>query len=139
MSRSANLFRIVRYGAVGAIGTLAHYAILVGLVSMHLATPVAASMVGAVAGALVNYILNAKYTFQHTRHAQALPKFALIAIAGAVMNGALMKIMIDKLGLHYLVAQVLATVIVLGVTYTANSLWTFRPSVRPPNAGKSSE
>lgn len=139
MSNVANLFRIVRYGLVGAVGTLAHYAILVGAVSLHLATPVAASMAGAVVGAIVNYVLNAKYTFHHKGHAQALPKFALIAIAGALMNGALMKILIDTLGLHYLVAQVLATLIVLGLTYTANSLWTFRPAATTPVADKLSE
>lgn len=123
---------MVRYGLVGAIGTLAHYTILVSAVSMHFATPVTASMAGAVVGAIINYILNAKYTFNHTGHAQALPKFALIAIAGALMNGALMKILNEMAGLNYMVAQVLATIIVLGVTYSANSLWTFRPTATEP-------
>ena len=132
MIDAANLFRIVRYGLVGAVGTLAQYAILVAAVSTHVATPVAASMAGAVVGAIINYILNAKYTFQHTGHAQALPKFAIIAIAGALMNGGLMKVMISYIGLNYLAAQVLATLIVLGVTYSANSLWTFRPATHPP-------
>lgn len=132
MIDAAKLFRIVRYGLVGAVGTLAQYAILVAAVSTHVATPVAASMAGAVVGAIINYILNAKYTFQHTGHAQALPKFAIIAIAGALMNGGLMKVMISYIGLNYLVAQVLATLIVLGVTYSANSLWTFRPAPHPP-------
>lgn len=132
MITAANLFRIVRYGMVGAVGTLAQYAILVGAVSMHLAPPVTASMIGAVVGAIINYILNAKYTFNHTGHAQALPKFALIAIVGALMNGALMKIMTGHLALNYLVAQVLATIMVLGLTYSANSLWTFRSATNTP-------
>lgn len=136
MINPANLFRLVRYGLVGAIGTLAHYAILISAVSTHIATPVTASMAGAVAGAIINYILNAKYTFDHRGHAQALPKFALIAIAGALMNGVLMEILTGTLGLNYLVAQVVTTVIVLGLTYTANSLWTFRraaTTLKPDN------
>lgn len=106
---------------------------------MHMATPVAASMTGAVAGAVINYILNAKYTFQHTGHARALPKFAVIAIAGALVNGLLMKILIDTVGLNYLVAQVLATVFVLGMTYSLNSLWTFRPAAAALRPNDSSE
>lgn len=131
MINAAHLFRIVRYGLVGAVGTLAQYAILVSAVAMHIATPVVASMAGAVVGAIINYILNAKYTFHHTGHAQALPKFAVTAIAGALMNGVLMKILIYAGGVHYLVAQVLATVIVLGMTYSVNSLWTFRRPANP--------
>ena len=126
MINAANLFRAVRYGLVGAVGTLAQYLILIVAVSMHIATPVFASMAGAVVGAVINYILNAKYTFNHHGHAQALPKFALIAAAGALINGILMKILNSAFGLNYLVAQVLATAIVLGMTYSANSLWTFR-------------
>jgi putative flippase GtrA len=122
---------------VGAVGTLAHYAVLVSAVSMHIASPVAASMAGAVVGAIINYILNAKFTFNHTGHAQALPKFALVAIVGALMNGLFMKILIDHVGLNYLIAQVLATVLVLALTYTANSLWTFNATttaIKPDGA-----
>lgn len=133
MINPINLLRFVRYGLVGAVGTLAQYAILVCLVSAHIVTPVVASMAGAVAGAVINYILNAKYTFNHTEHAQALPKFALIAIVGALVNGGLMKILISNLTLHYLVAQVIATVIVLGVTYSLNALWTFRSTPPMPS------
>lgn len=134
MLNAMRLSRLLRYALVGAVGTLVQYAFLVGAVSTQLATPVAASMVGAIFGAIVNYLLNAKYTYRHTGHGKALPKFALVAIAGALMNGALMKVMVDMLGLNYLIAQVLATLTVLGVTYTVNSLWTFRPAAPPPVA-----
>ncbi|MFK3741569.1 GtrA family protein [Massilia sp. TN1-12] len=131
MINTVKLFRFIRYGLVGAVGTLAQYVILVGAVAAHIATPVVASMAGAVVGALVNYILNAKYTFHNTGHAQALPKFAITAIVGALMNGVIMKILIHTLGLHYLFAQVLATGIVLGITYGVNSRWTFRHAANP--------
>jgi putative flippase GtrA len=137
MTKAANLFRFVRYGLVGAVGTLVQYAILVAMVSAHLAQPATASMVGAVAGAIVNYLLNARFTFDQTPHAQALPKFALTAVLGAALNGILMKIFVDVLGMHYLLAQVGATVIVLGLTYSINALWTFRSAesgLRPKDA-----
>jgi putative flippase GtrA len=125
MITAVNLSQVVRYGLVGAVGTLAQYAILIGVVSAHIATPVVASTAGAVIGAIINYILNAKYTFNHTGHAQALPKFALIAIAGALVNGVLMKILIYSAGINYIIAQILATLLVLALTYTMNSMWTF--------------
>lgn len=139
MVNAARFSRLIRYALVGAVGTLVQYAVLVGAVSTQVATPVAASMAGAILGAIVNYFLNAKYTYHHTGHGQALPKFALVALAGALMNGALMKIMVDMLGLNYLIAQVLATLIVLGLTYTVNSLWTFRTGVGGAPAHRSDD
>lgn len=138
MINAFNFSRIVRYGLVGAVGTVAQYAVLVGSVSTHIATPVVASTAGAVVGAIINYILNAKFTFNRTGHAQALPRFALIAIAGALVNGVLMKILIHAAGLNYMIAQVLATLIVLGLTYSMNSVWTFRSDASSPGLDNTS-
>ena len=92
----------------------------------------------AVVGAIINYILNAKFTFNRTGHAQALPRFALIAIAGALINGVLMKILIYAAGLNYMIAQVLATFIVLALTYSMNSIWTFRSAAASPGLDNTS-
>lgn len=123
--------QFVTYAMVGAVGTLAQYAVLVVSVSMHWLTPVVASVIGALLGGVINYILNARITFRSHKHASALPKFALTALIGAAINGVLMKIFIDYFGLYYLLAQVIATAIVLMLTYVINLMWTFRR----PDAG----
>ncbi len=120
------LLRFVTYAIVGAVGTLAQYAILVASVAMHWFSPVIASVIGAVVGAVINYLLNARITFRTHAHSSALPKFAITALLGVVINEVLMKVLIDFLGMNYLIAQIIATLVVLGVTYGINLVWTFR-------------
>jgi len=118
--------RLLRYALVGAVGTAAHYALLIVLVQAAGLVPVLATTVGAVVGAIVNYILNYRLTFASRRaHRHALPRFAAVALLGTAVNAALFAIVHDGLGLHYLVAQVAATLLVLGITYLANRAWTF--------------
>ncbi|MHB1676625.1 MAG: GtrA family protein [Sulfuriferula sp.] len=137
MSDRRGLFRFATYAMVGAVGTLAQYVILVVSVSMHWMTPVIASVIGAVVGALINYLLNARITFRSNAHSSALPKFAMTALLGAAMNGLLMKTLIDFFGMNYLVAQIISTVIVLGITYGINLVWTFRRDDTGLNTWKS--
>ena len=87
---------------------------------------IAASTIGAIAGALVNYALNHRYTFaSRSAHGRALPRFALVAIAGVALNALVLAAMLALAGAHYLVAQVVATGAVLAAGYFANRAWTF--------------
>jgi putative flippase GtrA len=117
--------RFLRYAGAGAVGTAAQYVLLVVLVQAHALGAVAASTVGAIAGALVNYALNHRFTFASDRaHAQALPRFAAVAAAGIVLNALVIAALV-AVGAHYLVAQVAATGAVLVAGYLANRAWTF--------------
>ncbi|MEW6118588.1 MAG: GtrA family protein [Pseudomonadota bacterium] len=123
---SSLLIQFSRFGAVGAIGTAAHYALFLVLVEGAGTDPVAASTAGALLGALVNYVLNRRYTFRSARrHREALPRFLAVAGAGLVLNAGLMLLLVDGLGMHYLPSQVIATLGVLFWNFTANRLWTF--------------
>jgi putative flippase GtrA len=118
--------RFLRYSLVGAVGTAAQYVLLVVLVQAAAVDPVLASTAGAVAGAIVNYALNHRYTFEsRRRHHESLPRFMAIAAAGMAVNAALLAALVNGLGVHYLAAQVVATLAVLGITYLANRAWTF--------------
>jgi putative flippase GtrA len=125
-NRRQGVLQFLLYALVGAVGTLAHYGVLITTVSLHWLDPVTASVTGAIVGAIVNYFLNVRYTFRSASNGAAMLKFAITAALGAVLNGLLMKLQIDAFGIHYLVAQLVATVVVLLLTYTVNLLWTFR-------------
>ncbi|WP_090861857.1 GtrA family protein [Paraburkholderia diazotrophica] len=119
--------RFFRYAGVGVVGTAAQYCTLVALVASGLTGPVGGSVSGAVAGAVVNYELNRRYTFS-TRAPiiLTLPKFAATACFGMLINGLVMKWLAVDLGINYLIAQVVATGVVLVATFSINSVWTFR-------------
>ncbi|WP_322042750.1 GtrA family protein [Paraburkholderia sp. J67] len=126
--------RFVTYAAIGAVGTLAQYAVLVGAVDLRVAGPVAGSVAGAVVGAVVNYALNYRITFKsNARHTAALPKFAMTAGAGILVNALVMACLTGPVGIHYLIAQLIATAVVLLLTFSVNSVWTFK--ARETSAG----
>ena len=116
------------FAGIGAIGTLAHYTILIVLVQFWAVDPVIASCLGFVAGALINYVLNYHFTFQsNKRHREALTKFLIVAIIGAGINGWIMFAGVENTNWNYLLVQVFATIVVLAWNFTANKLWTFTP------------
>ncbi|MEO8306084.1 MAG: GtrA family protein [Betaproteobacteria bacterium] len=115
-----------RYGGAGAIGTVAHFAVLTALVHFAGAGAVIASTAGAVAGAIVNYAINYRFTFASRRgHRIALPRFCAVAGAGIVLNAIVLTALLAFIEPHYLVAQVVATGVVLVAGFLANRQWTF--------------
>jgi len=113
------------FSAVGAVGTAAHFAILILLVQLLATGPVIASAAGFAAGALVNYSLNYRVTFRSSNpHSSALPKFLAVALAGLCLNTVIMTL--ATAWLHYLLSQAMATLCVLGWNFLCNRFWTFR-------------
>jgi putative flippase GtrA len=127
MRKSKRWGRFFAYAAVGAVGTAVQWATLIAGVSLQLLGPVAASIVGAAAGAVVNYFLNARFTFSTRAHASALPRFAATALMAAGLNGVLMHALVLGAGINYLVSQMVSTLLLLCLTYLVNLVWTFRP------------
>lgn len=124
MTKTARQF--VTFAGVGAIGTTGHYATLVLLVEAFSVNPVYATTVGFVIGALVNYILNYKYTFQSDKpHVEAVTKFFAVASIGAVVNSSIMFLGESVLQFNYILVQIAATSIVLMENFLLNKWWTF--------------
>lgn len=121
------VYRFVKFSSVGAVATVLQYVILITLVQCASLPAVLASAIGFGASASVNYALNYRYTFaSNVYHAYAIGKFSAVAIAGLIVNTAIVRIGIETLKLHYLLAQVMATMAVLLLTFTGNHVWTFR-------------
>ena len=118
--------RAARYVAVGAIGTGFHYLTLIVAVEVFRIPAYVGSGVGAVLGALVNYLLNYHVTFiSRASHKQTATRFAIVAAVSVALNSLGMWLTTQRLGLPYLVGQVICTVIVLAIGYLLNKSWTF--------------
>jgi putative flippase GtrA len=121
------LRQIGSYGGAGLAAAAAHYGALIGLVELFGWRPVPATLLGFVAGGVVSYLLNRRFTFAATRsHADAGWRFAVIAAAGFLATWALMSLLVERLALPYLPAQLATTLIVMALTFTGHKLWSFR-------------
>jgi putative flippase GtrA len=118
-----------KFAAVGAASTLSTYTVLITLVEVFSVSAVTGSLVGYIAGAAVNYVLNRRYTFSsNMQHRLAVPRFALIIVVGFVLNTAIMYYTVSSTSIHYILAQLAAVAVVLVWSYSANRLWTFKQS-----------
>ena len=109
------------------MATVLHYALLLALVELAGVPAAPAAFVGALFGAVTAYTLNRFITFTSSSasHQHAVPRFMLIAAGGAALNGVMVWSGVHWLGWHYLAAQGMASLLVLGLTYRLNQTWTF--------------
>ena len=124
---NALLRQFIRFTGVGCFSAIGHYGLLILLVQLGHVDPVLASAAGALLGAFINYLLNYHFTFRSSqKHHESLLKFAVVATVGLGLNTLFMWIMADRLGLHYLLAQIITTGLVLLWSFFGNRFWTFR-------------
>lgn len=118
--------QFLSFCALGTVGTLAHYIVLVLGVELG-GGPVVSSTLGFIVGALVNYALSYYYVFRSdSSHPRTITKFFTVALFGLGLNTLVLSSAIYGLRLHYLVSQVLATGIVVIWNFVGNRWWTFR-------------
>lgn len=114
----------------GGLGTTAQYIILVFGVQVF-GMPVVFSTLGAIVGAITNYVFNYHYTFESREsHLRTMHRFFGVALIGFVLNTVAIGFCIHKLRLHYLLAQCLSTGVVLVCGFAVNLVWTFGGKTR---------
>jgi len=120
------LRQFLLFAMVGAAAAVVHYGILIALAEGMAVTPVAASAAGFLAGGIVSYALNYSHVFRSERsHAPTAVKFVAVAAVGLALNSAILWALIHGATLHYLLAQVTATGLVMLWSFAANRYWTF--------------
>ncbi len=125
-SGRASLRSFVLFGLVGAVGTACQYVVLIVLVRFAGIDAVIASTLGAIVGAIVNFLLNHRFTFQAEAPMQETgPRYAVLVLVAFANNALLIWLMVSQLRWNYLVAQVVATIVVFFVNYLIGSLWVF--------------
>lgn len=118
--------QIIAFTGVGVVAAIVHYGLLVGLVELGAWRAVQATLVGYIGGGVVSYWLNRALTYRSDRsHAQAGWRFAVVAAVGFCITYGVMYVLVERLGLPYLPAQIGTTLIVLFWSFVAHRLWTF--------------
>lgn len=116
-----------KYVVVGLCAAVAQYGILIVLAEAFHSDPVHASAIGFIVAGIVSYVLNYRFTFRSTRrHAEALPIFCLVVLIAFGINVSAMALFTRVIAVHYVLAQLASTGIVLIWQFSANRMWTFR-------------
>ena len=116
------------FAAVGISGVLVNMVIYYTLVRLGLALWAAAALSGAVA-MLNNFLLNDNVTWRDSRNVPAfsrLFRYVATSLAGIGINVAVLAVIDDKLGSHFLIANLIGIGAAMVWNFYANNFWTWR-------------
>jgi putative flippase GtrA len=118
--------QIAAFAGVGFVAAVVHYGLLIALVEFVGWRAVPATLVGYVGGGLVSYWLNRRLTYRSVRpHEEAGWRFATVAAVGFGITYGVMHLLVERLALPYLPAQIATTLVVLVWSFLAHKYWSF--------------
>jgi len=114
------LRKIARFLVSGGIVIAAYYAPYYILTEYFGVWYLASSLIGSIISSVINFVLQKLWTFRDKSvtnvHWQAII-FTLVSIGYTVANGGMLYLLVDKLHLHYLVAQIIVSSTIGFVSY----------------------
>lgn len=121
------LTKFVKFLGVGSIATIIQYCLLIFLVELFSLNHIIASSLSFIISSIINYTMNYKITFNsNLKHRIVFPRFVVIVTFGVILNTTILKLSIDKLELHYILAQIISTTLILFWNFIANYFWSFK-------------
>ena len=124
--------RLGKFLVVGASGVVVNNAALFTLYQL-LRVPLVGASTAAVALSIVNnFIWNDRWTFeqQHSAFSSAMRRFVRFGVAsfgGLVLTTVMLWLLVNDLGFHYLVANLIAAGAGAATNYLVNARWTYGP------------
>ncbi|MBC2665153.1 GtrA family protein [Novosphingobium flavum] len=117
---------ILRFAAVGVVGTAVHYGVLVALVELGGVDPVAGTLCGFIVAAFASFVLNSVFTFRvRLNFTSALLKNYVSLAFGLAINVGTVALL-THLATPYIFAQLVATVLAFIWNYLASRFIVFR-------------
>jgi putative flippase GtrA len=126
--------QLIKFGLVGAIGSVVDFTVLIVLKEGLLFNLYVANTFSFSAAVFSNFLWNSIWTFRGTfrgRKRHRFIPFLLVSIMGLGINQFILYLTHEATGLDnfqygYLLAKVVATIVVMIWNFIANKYWTFR-------------
>lgn len=125
-------YLLSKYIIVGIIGTLIDMLVLVLLVEVFACPILWAATIAFVFAATNNFIFNKWWTFKDDSKyiAHQYTKFLIVSVVGLLMTVTLMHVFVGVIGIWYIIAKALTSLLVLVWNFFANKQWTFKEHER---------
>lgn len=115
------------YVGSGGVATASHYAVTIAAVEVLSVPPIAASAIGFTTGAAIKYWLNYSVAFRsRALHRHAMTRYVLALAGMLALNTLVFGLLEGKLGVQYMLAQVITTVALIPPGYFLYREWVFR-------------
>lgn len=127
LSRYRQFKPFFKYSIVGATGTLIDIGALFFLVEYAHLPILLAATISFLCAVINNFILNKKWTFQNRskNYRKLFIKFFIVSCIGLILNNFCMYTQVMILGIWYIYAKLITSLLVLSWNFLANKYWTF--------------
>jgi putative flippase GtrA len=124
---SKELFlKFIKYSIVGCISVLIYFLSVFVLVEHFDKDPIFASTLSFIIMTYISFLLNKKYTFgSHFSYNQML-RFLVVSAIGFTLNFGIMYLVVNILSLHYVIGELITTLIIPIINFILNNYWTFK-------------
>jgi putative flippase GtrA len=133
---SANgLVQLIRYVFVGGMAFIVDYSALYLLAHFAGLHYLLAASLSYLLGMVCNYLISVTWVFDFRREKQWQREFViffLIGIAGLILNGLAISLLVEALGLAYMVAKPLAAALILFFNFGARKILLFSAARSQP-------
>lgn len=117
--------KFIKFCIVGAGNTLLTFLVFSLLFTVGM-NYLAANIIGYSVGVANSYFWNRRWVFRTESSYKNLIRFISVNVLTLLINTSCLFILVDFLGIHELIAQLIATGIGMVINFTLNKIWTFK-------------
>jgi putative flippase GtrA len=127
MLLSKELFlKFTKYSVVGCISILIYFLSVFVLVELLGKNPILGSTVSFVIMTYISFLLNKKFTFGSDFSYNKLLRFLVVSAIGFTLNFFIMYLVVNVFSLHYLIGELVTTLVIPIINFILNNYWTFK-------------
>ncbi len=107
--------QIIRFSVVGGLAFLIDYSLLYAFTEFLKIHYLISSIISFSVSVIFNYVLSVKWVFDVNKKQdiKEFIKFIIFSVIGLIINSILMYIQVDIMGIHYMIAKLFSTIIVM--------------------------
>lgn len=118
--------QFLSFALVGVVGTITHYATMLGLIQFAGASPVMGTFAGFFAGLGASYVLNRQWTFdKRPPWARGFLTYFAVCFVGLGINMGIVALAM-AIHVHFMIGQVVATCVALFWNFLSSKFVVFR-------------
>lgn len=118
--------KFIKYSIVGCLSVLIYFLSVFVLVELFDKGPIFASTLSFIIMTYISFLLNKKYTFGNNFSYNQLWRFLVVSAIGFTLNFGIMYLVVNILSLHYVIGELITTLIIPIINFILNNYWTFK-------------
>lgn len=120
------LNQILKFGVVGGLAFIIDYGILIILTEVFHINYLISTTISFIVSVIFNYIMSIFWVFdvdENKNRTTVFSVFIILSVIGLLLNDLFMWVFVDGMSIHYLIAKIIATLLVMIYNFITRKLF----------------